>query len=593
MGQMRTGDTAAYRLPKTSFEHPLVIAVDDPENWNVRFLNGAMIGTKYNDSDIEINTTRRALASSKRDGTACVVASGLVDIDMTKAAGPSRALRALFSGRDINEKIFDPDYQPEVLKIIKKYEPENDGAEENGSESDKVEQVLYETWEETLEDLLSGGWHKVCTQPNGQPEFSGPFYILLGIPEMKVIIAATYWRVHYYTFVRQQILDAEIRSARSGLASLPEDAEEEDEDSEDLGGADRTKLATELHRLIKERARTIISYVSDLEWQWYFNQSLADIVRRFEEKIPNCTVIGRRSAHIALGRHVISLTIPSHMRVTDTLLSDYTRSTGLKIRRRQFGSATVILHPYAPMFRGTTREADAEGRRGSGKIYVAPVCQDAVFLREELGDMMPGPHPIAKLIAHERFAPGVMRLSCVNDIVSAEPISIEALGTYEEKPRISGQKIRSFKDEAYIWGLVGTDPHWGAQDKAFIWSEELGSDLGMTEAVMHILRREGFGPHNLPPIHFFVANDDLTQGHHFPSETEPHPHKLPIDVIEKQWARAYAESQTTRSTAKLRRLIADLRRFNLNQFEVRGDIWTNDQLAQLFSRSLRPNADMY
>ena len=120
MGQIRTGDMRDYKLPKTSFENPLVIKVDDSENWNVRFLNGPMIGTKHGNI-IEENPVRRALASGKRDGAVCVFGTGLVDLDMTKAVGPSRVLRALFSGRDINEKIFDPDYQPEVLKIIKKY----------------------------------------------------------------------------------------------------------------------------------------------------------------------------------------------------------------------------------------------------------------------------------------------------------------------------------------------------------------------------------------------------------------------------------------------------------------------------------------
>lgn len=596
MGQIRTGEVGDYKLPKTSFEKPLVIEVDDPENWNVRFLNGAMIGTKHGHI-IEENPARRALASGKRDGAVCIFGTGLVDLDMTKAVGPSRALRALFSGRDINEKILDPDYQSEALKIIKKYEPKEVNANESGRDEvreqafdDMVEQVLYETWEEALENLLSG-WHKICVQPDGQPEFSGRFYLLLGIPEMKIITAATYWRVRYYTFVRQQVLDAEIRSVRSGLDSAGEDAEEEDIENSDE--QDRVRLGSELRRLIKERARTIISNVSDMEWQWYFNQSLADVVRRFEEKIPNCTVIGRRSAHVKLGRHVIPLHIPSHTRITDTLLSEYTRSTGPKIRRGQFGSATVILHPYAPTFRGTTREADAEGKRGSGKIYVAPICQDDAFLREELGDMISGTHPIAKLIANERFAPGVMRLSCVNDVVIGESISIEALGTYKEASKANGQKIRSFKDEAYIWCLVGTDPHWGAQDKAFIWSEEFGVDLGMTEAVMHIFRREGYGPEKPPPIHFFVANDDLTQGHHFSSETQPHPHKLSIDVIEKQWANVFAEAHATKSVAKLRRIVADMRRFDLYQYRVRGEIWTNDQLAQFFSRSLRPNADMF
>lgn len=590
MGQIRTdAKYRDYKLPRTSFEKPLVIQVEDPENWNVRFLNGAMIGTKHGNI-IEENPARRALASGKRDGAVCIFCTGLIDLDMTKAVGPSRALRALFSGRDINEKILDPDYQPEALNIIKKYEPVQDGiAETAESHSDEVEQVLYETWEEALENLLSG-WHKICVQPDGQPEFLGPFYVLLGIPEMKIITAATYWRVRYYTFVRQQILDAEMKSARSGLDSMPQDGEGEDAESSE---EDRAELESELRRLIKERARTIISNVSDMEWQWYFNQSLADIVQRFEEKISNCTVIGRKSAQVRLGRHVIPLHIPSHIRITDTLLSDYTRSTGPKIRRREFGSATVILHPYAPTFRGTTREADVQGKRGSGKIYVAPICQDAAFLRQELGDMIPSQHPIAKLIANERFEPGVMRLSCVNDIVSAETISIDALGTYEQKPKVSGQKIRSFKDEAYIWGLIGTDPQWGAQNKAFIWSEELGVDLGMTEAIMQVIRREGFGPDRLPPIHFFVANDDLVQGHHFSSETQPHPHRLPIDVIEAQWQEALYDSSTTRSIKKMREIMADMRRFDLYQYRVRGEIWTNDQLAQNFTRNLRPYADIY
>lgn len=596
MGQIRAAEIRDYKLPKTSFDKPLVVQVDDPENWNVRFINGAMIGTKHT-SIIAENPAVRALAGARHEGAACVFGTGLVDLDMTKVVGPSRALRALYSGRDVNENIFDPEYQSEVLKIIKKYEPvEDPTAEVKELDFDDVEQVLYETWEEALENLLSG-WHKIGLQPDGQPEFPGRFYVLLGIPEMKIITAATYWRVRYYTFVRQQILDAEIRSARSGLAPAPknteQDAEEKEEDIESSEDENRVQPEVELRRLIKERARTIISNVSDVEWQWYFNQSLADIVHRFEEKILNCTVIGRRNAYVKLGRHVIPLHIPAHTRITDTLLSEYTGSTGPKIRRGQFGSATVILHPYAQTFRGTTREADAQGKRGSGKIYVAPICQDAAFLREELGDMIPGPHPIAKLIANERFEPCVMRLSCVNDVVNGEAISIEALGNYDEVAKVGGLKTRLFRNEAYIWGLVGTDPHWGAQDKAFIWSEELGIDLGMTEAVMHILRREGYGPEKPPPIHFFVANDDLTQGHHFSSETQPHPHKLSIDIIERQWGNVLAEAYATKSVARLRRLFAEMRRFNLYQYRVRGEIWTNDQLAQLFSRSLRPNADIF
>ncbi|MDO8676770.1 MAG: hypothetical protein Q7K16_03965 [Candidatus Azambacteria bacterium] len=553
-------------LLETSFDNPFDTEIKTAD-WDVLFINGANIGIQHS-RVIEENPVRRALSYAERSKDAVVFLTGIIDVDLKKAAGPLKALRALFSGRNINVSILDPSYQQEAQRIISGL-PDNE--------------VVYETAREVFENLMTG-LNKISRQPkpDGKPEYSGKVYLLLGPKEEDLAVAAAYWEVQYFTVLKRNELLVEIKIAQSALARA-EAAGENDAAAE---------YAQKLQELQKQESRTRISNVRVEDWYRFYTKALAFIIRRFEEVIPNCKVIGKGTTHVKIGDKVVEIYIPESLSITDKLLSHYVASYGPKVLRGKFASAVVICSPHALNYRVTAREVDAKGSRGSAIVCVAPVCLDGVFLRNKLKTIIKKAHPIGKLVFNEQFCPGVLRLSSTNGIINPSPITIETLGAYERYVS-SSAKAKNLPPPKYIWIMVATDLHIGGRAREYIWCEELEKNLGVAEATFHLLRREGLCEGEKMPIHIYSSNDDGIQGNHFQTHKQPNPHQLSYAVIEAEWQKALQIARKLKTLKAVGKELVKMRDLTLYQFQVRGIDWTKDQLEEVFYRHIEPNIDFF
>lgn len=553
-------------LPENNFNNPYDTGINVAD-WNAMFINGANIGIQHS-RVIEENPVRRALAYAERDKDEAVFLTGIIDVDLKKAAGPLKALRALFSGRNINVGILDPSYQQEAQRIIDELPDDK---------------VVYETAREAFENLMTG-LNKISRKPkpNGKPEYSGKTYLIIGPKEEELAVAAAYWEVQYFTVLKRNQLLTEIKVARWALARA-----EADGDNDSAEEYDR-----ELRELQKQESRTRISNVTVEDWYRFYTKALAFVVRRFEEVIPNCKVIGKGTTYVKIGDKVVEIYIPEDLRVNDKLLSHYVASYGPKVLRRRFASAVVICSPHSLNYRVTAREVDSQGNRGSAIICVAPVCIDGEFLRNKLKTVIKKAHPIGKLVFNEQFCPGVLKLNSANGIINPSPITIETLGAYERYVN-SSSKAKNLPPPKYIWLMVATDLHIGGRAREYIWCKEQEKYLGVAEAAFHLLRREGLCEGDKMPVHIYSSNDDGIQGNHFETHKQPHPHQLSYAVIESEWQKTFQNVRKLKTFKAVGKELVKMRDLTLYQFQVRAVDWTKEQLEEVFYRHIEPNIDFF
>ncbi len=556
----------SFELPVTSFDKPFKVPMPAKNSqFSVLVLNGPNIGIKH-DRRLGHNPVRKALADAERRKDIAVIVTNPINIDTKKAGGSAKVFRALVSGRNVNIKVLDPDYQAQAQEII------------NNPSSDLL---VYETFREVFENILAG-WAKVAAS-NNSPEYNGPIFVVFGRNEEELIAAAAYWEVRYWTMRRQNELEVEIKLVRSALARAIKE--------EDLKTA--RELEKKLSKLLKEKSRTIISNINTEDIQRTFNRVRAFVAKRFEQSIPNCKVIGQGTTYLQVGTQILEIHIPDQTSITDSLLANYCDHYGPKVLRRKFADGVVICHPYALNYRFTAREVDSGGKRRSSKVHVAPVVVDGDFLRESLHHTVRRLHPLSKLVFREQFAPGVLRLNFSNGLMSSDFVPVSALGAYK-KIISDGSRasLPNYSETKFIWIMIGTDPHWGARSKEYIWSERLKSNLGVCEAAIEMMRRSGLFQSKRMPIHMFGINDDPTQGNHYETHKQPDPHEMSYAQIEKKF-REFEQGVLKGNPAEREKAIAEFRSFGLNQFLVRGLDWQQAQLLEVFFRHLQPNVDFF
>ncbi|MBI4114709.1 MAG: hypothetical protein HY445_02605 [Candidatus Niyogibacteria bacterium] len=569
-----TREDEEFAFPDIDFRNPYHIQTENFQEQKIMFVNGANIGTRYK-RDIVNNPVRQASACANKNNVDVVVASNLLRLDTKKAAGPSKALRALFSGREISVSILEPSYQKEALRIIKEH-PDDE--------------VIYETIGEAFENLIHG-WIKITVKPDGDPEFTGKIIICLGVKEELIILADAYWNVRYYTLTKLNQIKAELKSLYASLAFA-----ESFEDNE----AEIAMLKEEIVAMHDQEARTRITDVTDEEWQRFVTRSLSYVVRKLEKAIPHSKVICKGTSYVKVHDTVIETHISSHVRVTDTLLSDYTKTCGPKVLRQELADAVVILHPHALNYRTVSRERDYGGHRGKpSNIYVAPMCVDGRFLRKAYKNIVnKKADPIAQAVYNEQFQPGVLQLTIMNGVVNEEVFSIESLQK-ECEARLpitiqddAGPAMPALEGK-YINVMVATDPHIGSPNREFIWCKELERNIGPDEAVFHLLRSAGYGASKNPPFHMVTINDDPDQGDHFEIHKQPHRHQMRYTQLEQEAKRLMERVRVTEDRYDLLNHVDAMRQFFLEQIHRRGEQWYTDQLLEFFRRNIRNNIDMY
>lgn len=568
-GEDQLANTEEIELPRTSFNKPLVIKVADADKGNLMIVNGPNIGLRH-DRRIRENPVRRALADARRRRDSVIFIVNPIDIDTTKAGGAAKVHRALVSGRNVNIKVLEPSYQDKAKRIL---------------EGSLPGELIFETFAEVFENIVSGYW-KITHRADGSPEYDGEIKIVFGRNEEELIAAAAYWEVRYWTIRKQNNLDVEIKMAKNALARA-----EKEGDGEEVRG-----FSEKLEELLREKSRTIVSNINTEDIQKTYRRIHSFVVRRFEETIPNCKVIGHGSVYVKIGKEVIEIHIPEHLRITDTLLVNYTDHYGPKVLRQQFADTVVICHPYALNYRMTAREVDSEGKRGSSQVHVAPIAVDGDFLRDVLRDNVRKLHPISRLVFKEQFQPGVLRLSWVNGIVSGESTPVNALGAYKRFAKkedvLTKKSLIGYPDCPFIWLMFGTDPHWGSRAKEFVWCEKRNSNLGVCEAAIEMMREAGLCRGLKMPIHMFAINDDPTQGNHFETHKQPDPHQMPYGQIE----RGFEDLKTAilkGAPAERKEAATRLQALGLSQLLARGLDWPQHQLLEVFFQHLQPNVDFF
>ncbi len=579
-----SGGMPGFKMPKTSFDKPFEIKMSNPENFSLMYLNGADFGIKYG-ADIKGNVARRALSDAQERGDGAVILTNIICLDLKKAGGPAKAARAQIFGDNIKpELIQDENYRAVVRRIL--------------AES-PMDEVIYRTPEELLNDIL-GGWNKVCLKPNRRPEYTGPVYVVLGMNEKALITAVTYWEIRWWTIKKQE----ELRGQLAIVRSVRKAAKKRLKEFEEAGLWDKAEkeynkiqeLNKELDSLRHQLARTTISDVANREFQRFFDHARGVIVQKIETAIPNSKVIGQGTNYIKIGGKIGEVNMPSHMRVTESLLHDYSVSYGPKVLREKLADFAVICHPWAVQYRTTGRESDRDGKRHSMNVFVAPTAIDEYFLRRELDSSYIKDHPLIKAIYNETFKAGVLRLRCANGIINAEEIPINALESFKNYPILrkspsNGSVYR--RGPKYIYIMCCSDPHYGSRAREYITDKKRNIRIGVAEATFEMMRRQGLCEGEKMPVHIFVVPDDPTQGQNVEYRNRPHPHQMPYWLIEKMTGEYLSEAKRAKNKENILEAARKIREFSLYQIEKRGSDYLLEQMMQMMERHIEPNLDVF
>src|SRR3989344_3261100 len=209
------GEYKDYEFPNVTFGKPFEMPVRDQNNWGgICVLNAPLIGLKH-DRVIERNPARRILAEAERRKDEAVIIVNPIDINTKKSHGSARIHRAIVSGRNVNIKVLDPDYQEKAKAIL-------DGEREGT--------LIYETYAEVLANIIAG-WHKITHKPKkigGGQEYTGKIFVQFGYNEEEFIMAAASWDERYKTIQEQKRLGAEIAMAKSAKKRAEKDGDEKD-----------------------------------------------------------------------------------------------------------------------------------------------------------------------------------------------------------------------------------------------------------------------------------------------------------------------------------------------------------------------------
>lgn len=602
-----------FSLPDISSENPFPFPFVDARNFRMGIINGPQLGLLHTPF-IEENTTRRAFAYAEQRQWETLILTGMFDLDMKKAEGPVRGVRALYSGRSTTIDVLDPGYQEDALRII------------NAIRADEfTSEIVYETAKEAVKNLL-GGWWKVFHKPDLTPEFSEKVLIVLGPKEFESIMAAAHAEILYITIRKQGELRAERGAVRSitrqhvkRVKALEAELIEcerallqnQDRETQQALQAECEAIRQKITGfngilepleqksidLERQEARIRMTNVRPEDWQRFSKLALGLISLLIQRAIPGSQVISLGTTYIKVGpepKDKIKIVIPGHFRVTDGLVSEYAKSYAEEALSMQMAETVILCHPHAISYAMTAREVDAQGKRGyAPRIYAAPICVDGKFMRDKTGHILRAGHPIGKVISHPFFQGGILEITSTDGIVNVSPITTETLGYYEQTPRRERALAARIADK-YIWVMAATDQHYGSRAKEFLWSPELAKSLGMAEAAFHLMRKAGYGDGGkLPPFHMFVVNDDPTQGHHFDASKEPHRHEMPYYLFEEEMGKLYAQLQQAKGRQARAEIAQKIQLFALRQVRVRGSDSYTRQMEDFARRHIKANIDMF
>jgi hypothetical protein len=538
-----------------TFSNPFTVKTKNG-NRSILSLNGVNLGVPYS-GVIEENPALQAFENANRHGDAAIFLTNFLNLPMKKASGPLIVYRALLSGLNINPNNLDPKYIEKAKRILN-LKPHDE--------------MVYQTTSEAFLDLMRG-WAKIVgTKKN--PTFNGPVYVVLGYEEEALIAAGAYWEAHHLNLRQQTLLQTKIRFVRMDLRK----------------DVNNESLWEKLNDLSDELARTRITYISQDDLQQYYFKVMRFVIKTVEDTIPNSKVIGIGTSHAKIFDKILEINIPAHNRPSDGLLSNYCSDFGPKVLNNQMADAVVICHPYSPNFRMTAREADKDGQRKSVGIFLAPIAVDEIFIYRVIRNTVKRVTELSKTM-NRQFRAGVLRLNLINGTFQPDVWSIPALHYFHSKCASSRGSVKSACSK-FIYTFDGTDTHYGSGSREILVASD-GKHFGVPDGFIELMRRSGLLVPSKIPIHMFVANDDWTQGHHFPAEQQPDRQKMSYQDIEKNVLKMNMEIALEKDDNKRMQLIKKYQQYVLNQFELRPDYWPQEQIIQVLERFIRPNLDFF
>jgi len=564
-----TIDDETYELPRTSIDNPYpILLAEGATIGTIGHINGADLGLAF-PKVISDNTTRRTLSYAEKNQDRAVVLTNIIDLDTQKASmGPHFIRRAFISGIDIDLGVLDPDYRERAKEILK---------------GKSLDRVIYQTVAEKFESVMAG-WSKVTHMKDGKPKFSGEVLIVLGKNEEDLIDRAAYEEIRYFAAVELRKVLAEIRVISQIIRK-----EEKDDFPDKKAAFKLNKLNKKLQSLQREAQRVIVSNTADEHRVKYARIVTSLVVKKIESVIPNSKVIGMGSAYVKIGDQIIWFVMSGHKRITDTLLSDFVSKSGPMIIDGMLPPVTVICHPYSLNYRYTVRQLSGTIDSDTVQIMTAPVAVDGVFLRKVLQNVISPAHPMHSLISKSQFEPGMLRLRYVDGYVYPEFNSIGAIN-----PKIDSANVlvTPYRNTSYIWIMIQTDPHWGSRSKIFIWDAEKNVFLGVAEAAFQMMREGGLVGPNMP-ISLTSVNDDFSQGNHFGTHKNPSPHEQDITMISDKLQALITEADGKGDFQEAMRLMKEMRKYTINQFNLRGLDYLQNQILAVFNSHIAPSADVY
>lgn len=341
-------------------------------------------------------------------------------------------------------------------------------------------------------------------------------------------------------------------------------------------------------------ALTILTNVSDEDRNRQRRRIRALFVKKVQEAIPNCTVISQGSAYLKVGGKTIKIHIPGNIDVNDQHLTSY--QYGFEVFTDTLAELTVICHPYSLNHRFVGREDSRDGQPITKYLYQAPICVDDVFLRDQLKDATKEVHPIQKCIGDPQFRPGVLLVSCVNGLLSANSYPIAKLDRFDACKDVSNF-VHPYPKTKYITWFLNTDNHFGAPDKRYIWDPKEKIHLGTTEATIEMMRREGVINSDDIRVHCTAEMDDATNGDQwFKPRYRPDPQLMSLMRFER-WLRELTYS-VQRAAEKnrvdeVKQLTDEINRVSIAQHYFKGEDFPLKQMMMVFDRHIDPNIDFY
>ncbi|MBI4160454.1 MAG: hypothetical protein HY506_00925 [Candidatus Yanofskybacteria bacterium] len=571
-----------FHFPESTLRHPYNVQIGDEREdgfWKFFLINGSNFGTLYNPL-IEQNPLRLALACADNRGVEAVFITNLINVEFRKAVGSElHILKSFISGININPRVLSPYYTKDAERIL---------------ESSPDNEVIYQLAAELVINIMTG-LRKVSHKPiknskenenvenikpgDWVPEYRGKVFIVFGHNEESLIANVAYWELKFLTDMRMKNLKTERNLVRLAIKRI-----EQGKAIERTGFSKGVSLPVNLESLKAKELqledainRTRISLTSDEDRRRFATRLRSIVVRKIEEAIPNSKVIGQGVVNIKIGGKILQFNIPGHMKVSEGMLDSYVKTFGALSRRQEVPDAVLLCHPHSPNFRMAVREVSNQNQRGEVKIYTAPILVDGEFLRSGLKDSVRNAHPLARVVFNNNFCPGILEVNCVNGIINADRIGLDVLMNQSSPKRKLKEGAKSIADK-YIYIMVGTDPHFGSRNRVEVWSAATGGALGVSDAVIQMMRDAGLCKAGKLPIHMFTVNDDPSQGNHFDTHKQPHPRQI-----------SYQEKERLVRGMKPEEAI----RFLLEQDRLAGLDWLQEQILQVKERHIRPNLDFF